>query len=462
MSSATFDAINKLIATSRQHRQHVLGIPKNMEAGMTPNEVMRRDFELRRDLVHAAKEISSTAPDAEAEKAIGPMLLERIVTAVDTRTQAEWDALAQAALDLIELDDEASHDATATWMTESKPIVELADEAEQRAQDQGTAVMVEGMRQGVEKTPGFDLRFTEIVNGQVVTDEQMFGPTPGEEDSPEVGTGRLELSKQSLLGLDDDITHVEVERVIVRESKQLLERNGLKPTVSSTDVANTVSERVRCEALRDAALATITGEVPDPIEGLDTSHFPALRLSLLQTMYQILTSGSLHSRAERGDRSAQSTMHELIVIADMLVSSDPYFLPVNEIADGPADAPTALEPSRRFLVWHDEPLPVAGDLRVLTWLFSTNEQGRIDDIVRVVMVSGDRRLDDGWCSLTNGPASTVAQAVAATLTERSWDTTKRLRLPGEPNSREWTKELRKSKGRARRGGVHRVRTLSDS
>lgn len=462
MSSAKLDAFNEFIAAARQLREHVVNTPEALDSGTSAEEIIRRDMGIRLTMVHAARKVSTTPADSEADNVAGQMLLERICAAVEVRDDNEWDALAQAAIDSTDTDKNVDQEHMTVWMDETALLAHLGSEALSRVEDQGIEAMLQGLREGAEQTPGMDFRFTETVDGQVIKDERVLGPNPGEEDTTKFGTGRLSRSRQAALGLDDDMTSVEVERVMVRESQNMLERHGLDQSASVTDMEAAVTARAYRELDRDFALAEFTGAVPNPLRGLRTEHFPALRSNVIHAYYNAITQGSALSRARRGDQSAQSIIHEVIVLASMLVSAEPYYLPTAQINAAPTSADRRKLPANAtLLVWHDDPVPVTTDVRVLTWMFSTDEHGSVDDIAQIVMVQDDGGLDSGWCSLKSGQAAKTASAVASTLTARRWDRAKKLRLPGSPGSSEWKKTLVRSATRARRGGVHRLHTLAD-
>src|SRR5699024_12740567 len=83
---------------------HVMETPDLLRAGTSPDEIVRRDVGLRLSIVHAAKTLNATAADPEADKVVGPMLLERIDKAADAKSDSEWVELAQAALDASVMD----------------------------------------------------------------------------------------------------------------------------------------------------------------------------------------------------------------------------------------------------------------------------------------------------------------------------------------------------------------------
>lgn len=460
MTNEKLDTVNELIAAARALRDHVRSLPESLRSGTSPNEVMRRDIGIRLDLIRAAQKVNATPSNSEANKVAGGMLLERIDTAVEAKSPREWEEVAHEAMSVV---DEDSGEEITRWMKESQSLVDLGHEALDRAEEQGHAAMLEGFRRAAEQTPGADFRITEVFDDQVIKDETIHGPRRGEEDTSALGTGRMEFSAQTTLGLDADMTSVEVERVIVRQSKLLLDRHSLDATVSSEDVRLTVVQKMIRQTQRDLAIADVTGDLPAPIRVLGTEHFPALRAQLLMQHYMVLMEGALFSRTQQGDRSAVAVMRQMVVIADMLASAEPYFLPRDRIGSAVENRPgTDLPSDSTFLVWHDGPVSIRDDINVLAWVFGTDERGELDDIAHVVMLHDDGKLEASWCSLSAGEAATTARAVAATLSARTWDKPKNLRLPGKVESREWKKALVRSSGRARRGGLHGLHTLAET
>ena len=463
MSSAKLDAVNDFIKAARLFRELIEEMPQKLESGMSSNEVMQYHMQARLDLVRAALKVSSVSSNPEADKIVGEVLLGRIDDAARSKTPQEWEDAAQPALNVVGEVDEEEGRKIKQWMADSAPLVDLGWEALRRSQDQQQEIMIEGFRRAAETTPGSNFRFTEVVNDQVIKDETILGPTSGEEDTPERGTGRLSGSTRKILGVDDEMLSVDTERLVVRQKHLIPKRHGLKSPTNFDDVRLTIAQKMIDQAQRDLSIAAVTGELPTTISGLGTEHFPALRVQLLMQHYSPLIEGSVYSRTQRGDRSAVDLMQHLVIVADMLATADPYFLPRAQIKAAGQDAPRRdLPENSTFLVWHDEPVAIGGDLRALAWVFASDERGNLDDVANIIMLHSNGELEAGLCSLKTGEAAATARAVADTLSTRNWVKPKDMELPGKVDSRPWRRALGRSVTRARQGAIHGLYTLAKS
>lgn len=463
MPSVKLNAVNDFIKAAGTLRELIQAVPQDLDNGIPMNKIISRQMQARLDLVQAALKVSTIASDPETDKIVGELLLGRIDQAARIKTAQEWEDAAQPAINAVDEMNEESGQQAKQWLEDSRPLVELGWEALNRSDEQQRELMIEGFRRAAETTPGIDVRFTEIVNDQVIKDETVLSPTSGEEDRPERGTGRLSYSTQAILGVEDKMLSVDVERLTVRQAGLALERHSLSPAVDANGVRLAVAKKMIHQTQRDLNIADVTGDLPTPICGLGTEHFPALRAQLLMQHYSGLIEGSVYSRFQRGDRSAKDVMVQLVVVADMLAAAEPYFLPRTQIKAPESDAPRRDLPANgTFLVWHDDAVPVGGSLRALAWVFATDERSDIDGVARIIMLHDDGQLEASWCSLKTGEAAATARAVADTLFTRSWDKPKSLKLPGKVDSRGWKKALARSSARARQGAIHGLCTLAES
>lgn len=184
MSSKKLEAVNHFIAEARKLREMMEAIPDSLKSGTTVVDVMKQDVSTRLDLVRAARNVQSAPQDAQADEAVGAVLLGRIDAAASVLSLDEWEtAAAQAKADLDEGNDPPSK--METWMDTTAPIVDLGFEAMQRAQDQSIGAMIEGFRRFAEKTPGTKVHISETVNGTLLSEETVLGPEP---DTEEPGT----------------------------------------------------------------------------------------------------------------------------------------------------------------------------------------------------------------------------------------------------------------------------------
>lgn len=460
MTNRKLDAFNVFIrAVVRLGEHHETA----SEAGGPEGQgaFMRRETQLRLEVIRAAFAQSDVASNPEADKIIGEVLLERIESAISIRSKVGWEDLAQAALADLEGTVEELSPAVKDWLDSSQPVVILAGEARARGEEQYLETMMEGFRRGAAQTADSHLQITEIEGDTVVRDEHVFGPTAGEEDSPHRRVNTLSLSDQQIFGLDDDRTRAAVERVCITQGKTITGRLG-ESNPSSEALRLLVARHALDEAYRDLSISEVIADLPTPIGGLSTEHLPALRGQLLNMQALLLTEGSTYSRIQRGDTSAWKMMLQIIFSAGMLAFADPYFLPLDQIPKGSqaGSGIRELPAEQTFLVWHDNAATISDDVHAIAWVFSTDGNGQIEEVAHMARLHNDNSLDFSWVSLRAGLVAETARAVASTLTTRTWEKAKRLRLPPDPDNAKWTRMLLSSRGRARRGGAHGLHTLA--
>jgi hypothetical protein len=460
MASEKFETANHFISVARKLHEMMVGVPQSMENGTTIEDVIRQDIGARLELVLAARAVMLAPHDPEADKIIGAVLLGRIDAAAAAHSPAEFEASAAEALDAVGQGGEDPDGKLGTWLDLTEPVTKLAFEALQRAEQQNHDLMVEGLRRGAEQTPGFNLQITEIVGDTIVSDETVLGPEAGFEDSDVHRLGRVSSSVESILGIDDDRMETDVSHLLQGQAPVILTRNNLGPHAQPDQVRLTVCERLITKINHDLEVVGVTGDLPSPVANLETRHFPALRAQLMLQHNFPLTEGATYSRANRGDRSAQGILMQLVVLGDMLSSAKPYFLPVGQLNTRVDDDDLRpLHPQQSFLVWHDTAVHIGDGVDILAWLFATDEQGNIHPVVHVIRTVPGGALETSWCSLRQGPASKVADQITRLLRGADWNAARPLRLPKPAGGREWKKALVRSSARAKEGGLHGLQFL---
>ncbi|MCD4850784.1 hypothetical protein ACX800_22785 [Paenarthrobacter nitroguajacolicus] len=460
--SEKFETANHFISVARKLHKMMVEAPKSLENGMTIENVIRQDIGTRLELVLAARAVLLAPQDPEAEKIIGAVLLGRIDAAAGAHSPAEWETGAAAALDAVGQGGEDPDGKMGIWLDLTEPITSLAFEALQRAEQQNHDIMVEGFRRGAEQTPGFNLKITEIVGDTVVSDETVLGPEAGFEDSDIHRVGRVSSSVESLLGIDDDRMETDISQLLQSQAPVVLGRNNLSSQAQPDDVRLTVCERLITKINHDLDVVGVTGDLPSPIADLEKRHFPALRAQLLLQHNLPLTEGATYSRANRGDRSAQGILMQLVILGDMLSSAKPYFLPVSQLSTAVGDENLRpLAPAQSFLVWHDTAVHIGDGVDVLAWLFATDAQGNIHPVVHAIRTAPGGVLETSWCSLRQGQASEVAGQIIRLLRGEAWDSARPLRLSKPWGSKSWMKDLVRSSARAKEGGLHGLQFLPE-
>lgn len=456
MERSKLDAVNKLTGAFRATHATLAAARQGARSVSEQTETMRAMLQAQREVARAAVEVAEAPFDPAEDKVIGEVLISRIEQAVAVRSSAEWDALGAAALNAVDANAQGVPPAVAAWWEAVKPLELLAVEAQSRAQDQRLETIFEGARRGAAATPGINLHIEEVVNGQVVHEETVLGPEFGEADGPDSGTGYLPSTKAAVLGVEDGRLDVEIERFNGLQRGLVLSRHSLPTTATPEQVRQAVEGRLFRQMDRDLSVSiALTGDLPTPVRALTTSHFPVLRAQLLRQHYLVMTEGSVFSRAKRGDRSAKALLSQFVILGDVLAAAEPYYLPIEQIqVAAAADSTRTLPASSSFLVWHDEPLPVGGDVRVLAWVFMTDEAGTLYDLAHCITVLEDEMWESSWCNLREGTAAPVARSVAGALQSGSWRQARRLRLGGEVDSAAWKRELIRSAGRVRSGGLY--------
>lgn len=456
MASEKFDAANALIAAARHLREVVQKRGEHIESGGSTDNVVRNALQAHLEMVRAACALRDAPADPEVEKAAGKLLLERIDRSVEVKSREEWEACAAAAIDVAEQHGPEAEKMFKAWTDAADPVRDLGFELMARADQRGHEAMMEGARQAAEQTPGASFRATEIIGDQVVSDETIYGPAPGEEDAAETTTDRLSLSAQRILGLDDEQLNTDIERLRVLHSQLLVQRHGLDSSASLEDVRLTVAEKLRRLTQQDLWITDVTGDLSMPITPLGTQDFPAFRAQLLLNRMLVITEGSVHSRFTQGDRSAATQMVEFVFLAEMTATAKAYFLPTAQIGQkGSQNVQDQLPAQSTFFVCHDTALPIGGDFHAIAWLFATDENGRLYDAAQVIRLDDDDAIEMSWCSLSEGEAAPTAQAVVETLSAGDWEKPKTLRLPGEAGSKEWKRALVRSAARAKNGALRR-------
>lgn len=462
MASPKLDAVNQFISATKKTFDLLRSAAQDVEEGVSQTEVMRRITRAQLDLVKAAHALSATPSDPEADKAAGAVLLERISRAVAVKTMGEWGAAADVAIENAGPDfaDELSQEMK-DWMEAVGPLEELGMEALSRSQEQAQEAMIEGFRRGAAQTPGVNLLIEEVVNGVRVREETVLGPEAGHEDSPELATGYLPTSKADALGVDDDRLDLVIERLNHAQGALMLGRHSLPIDAGPEDVRLAVAGRLLDEIERDLDITlALTGDLPAPIRDLTPQHFPALRAQLLMQHQRIISEGSVYSRAMRGDRPAAAMLRQFMILADMLSFAEPYYLRADQIPGSETGGGRQLPGDHSFLVWHDNPLPIGGDVHVIAWVFATDETGELYDAVHVISLHADGALEATWGNLRQGIGAPIARRVASSLRASDWQQAKPLRLPGKSNSVEWKKALVRSAARAKAGALHGLRTVA--
>lgn len=456
MTSLKLDAVNQMIGA-------VKGVRAALDAARQAGDVrqqtesMRELIRAQREVVRAAQAVAAAPADPGEDKVVGAVLLSRIGQAVAVRPADDWEALGAAALTAADANANPLPPVVTTWLEAVQPLEGLAVEAHSRAEQQGIDAMMEGFRRGAAATPGVNLHIEEVVNGQTVHEETVLGPRFGDEDGADSGTSYLTDSKAAVLGIDDDRLDVDVERVNRLQGGLVLQRHSLPADATPDQVRQAVATRLFRQMDRDFSVSiALTGDLPTPVQGLSTSAFPALRAQLLRQHQLVMTEGSIYSRAKQGDRSAKAMLDQFVILGDVLAAAEPYYLPVGQIEAVSAAAETAraLPAESSFLVWHDDPLGVGGGVRVLAWVFMTDEAGTLYDLAHCITVLEDGVWEGSWCSLRSGTVAATVRSVAAALQSDGWRQAKRLRLGGEVDSPAWKRALIRSASRARSGGLH--------
>lgn len=462
MASEKFETVNHFIAEARKLREMMLAIPESLKSGTSEVEVIKQDMSARLDLARAARAVMSAPHDPEADKIIGAVLLGRIDAAASTLSPDEWETAAAEAIAAAGQDNEDAVAKMRAWMDATKPIASLGFEAMNRADEQSHEIMLEGFRRAAEQTPGSNFQITEIVGDTVVTNETILGPAPGSEDSDVHSVGRLSSSVGSILGIDDDRMETDISHLVQSQAPLVLARNNLVRHAQPDHVRIAVSDRLTSKTFHDLEVVGVTGDLPSPIAELKKRHFPALRAQLMLQHNLPLTEGATYSRANRGDRSAQGILMQLVVLGDMLSSAKPYFVPASELGTQIRDEDLRpLPPEQSFLVWHDTAIHVGGGVDILAWLFATDGQGNIHPAVHTIRTVPGGALETSWCSLRHGQASEVADKIIRLLRGAAWNAARPLRLPKPSGGKEWKKALVRSSARAKEGALHGLQFLPE-
>ena len=329
-----------------------------------------------------------------------------------------------------------------------------------RADEESTRRMLTGFEMAARDTPGVQLRVTEVMQGPdgrdtVLRDTMAIGP---DADNPAPALGFRRSSTQvKALGMDHDRAATDAERVFNRRMQLATDRLSL--TSSTAANHDTIREHLVDPTLRDAQISSVIGDTPHPMLNLLPGHAHALRMNLLEIARRGLEEGAV--RGARGDASAAHAGWQLAAVGLALTQAAVYYLPAGRLAQTRTSAPARLSPGEH-LVFHDSPLEGPAGMDMLAWVFSTDEAGLVDDVAHVVTVEQPGSLEMALVNLAAGDAAVLGRRVLATLTDRSWSTTKRRRLPGRPGDHAWTSTLgRVSTSELRTGSLARVHQIND-
>lgn len=338
-----------------------------------------------------------------------------------------------------------------------RAVFEFVSAAEERAHHEQMDALTTAARQ----VPGVSLRVTEDVIGPdgsstIVRDEMITGPT---DDSPQVIATSSPTEITHALGLDVGRVQEAADRVRVLRARRAHARLGMADSASVASVHRELQRWLLDAADRDTAISSVLPFLPDGLRDVQPGDLHTLRSSLVAGMLNGYDQAA--PRAARGDQMMGSAQTVVLLEAFAVSSAVPYYLPLGHQAhhDGAAHGPWRL-PNEEQMVLRDRPMDVAG-LPVLSWMFTANDDGAVEEIGQVLVVEGDLGFAVHNVNLVDGPAAPFAHEVLHALTTREWTIPKKRKLPGRPGDKAWRAQLGRQADHERRSGsLARVRTLA--